>query len=76
MNSTTSKNDTNEMPKYKARAPPNEFLNSAQLISGDSTMFSILRVAKYTLTLNNEIYENLNMIEIRFFKREVLVFLK
>ena len=46
INSTTSKNDTNEIPKYRASAPPKELRNSAQLISGDSTIFSIFIVAK------------------------------
>lgn len=46
INSTTSKKDTNEIPKYKASAPPKELRNSAQSISGDSTMFSLFIVAK------------------------------
>ena len=54
ISSTTSKKDTNEMPKYKASAPPKEFRNSDQWISGDSRMFSIFIVAKYTLTCNEK----------------------
>ena len=66
ISSTTSKKDTNEMPKYKASAPPKEFRNSAQSISGDSTMFSLFIVAKYTLTCN-ERYTKINFLSLSNF---------
>ena len=65
INSTTSKKDTNEIPRYKASAPPNEFRNSAQLISGDSTIFSVLIVAKYTLTWNELTYKDYWYLSVR-----------